>query len=133
MSLVTFAFLCIFLCETGGSEPSACFPDGTLRPTALPQDPALWSPSSNLNISITGLTLEEESALKLAFDQALVVSAAFNHDLGYNTLSKAYFTAASSSSTFQCCMCLWAMVYLNAPNINRNCAGDRLLHAQKGA
>ena len=133
MSLVTFAFLCIFLCETSGSDPSACSPDGTLRPTALPQDPPLWSPSSNLNITITGLTLEGESALKLAFDQALVVSAAFNHDLGYNTLSKAYFTAASSSSTFQCCMCLWAMTYLNAPNINRNCAGDRLLHAQKAA
>ena len=98
MSLVTLSLLWLALCGTSRSDslPSACFPDGTLRPTALPQNPQLWSPSVNLNITITGLTEEEESALKLAFDQALVVAAAFNHDLGYKTLNKAFTTAASS-------------------------------------
>jgi len=132
---VTLSLLWLALCGTciSDSLPSACFPDGTLRPTALPQNPPLWSPSVNLNITITGLTDEKESALKLAFDQSLVVAAAFNHDLGYKTLSKAFTTAVSSSSSFQCCMCLWALAYLNSPNINRNCAGDRLLNGQKAA
>merc|ERR1719500_708378 len=109
MSLVTLSLVWLSLCGTsrGDSLPSACFPDGTLRPTALPQNPPLWSPSVNLNISITGLTDKEESALKLAFDQALVVAAAFNHDPGYKTLNMAHTAAASSSSSFQCCMCLW--------------------------
>ena len=135
MSLVTLSLVWLALCGTSRSDslPPACFPDGTLRPTALPQNPPLWSPSVNLNITIIGLIDEEESALKLAFDQALVVAAAFNHDLGYKTLSKAFTAAASSSSSFQCCMCLWALALLNSPNINRNCAADRLLNAQEAA
>ena len=132
MSLLALAFVCLALCGTSRSvsPPSACFPDGTLQPAALPQNPPLWSPSVNLNITITGITNTEESALKLAFDQALVVAAAFNHDLGYRTLLKAYEAAALYSSSFQCFMCLWALAYLSSPNINRNCASERLVNAQ---
>ena len=140
MFLVSLFFVFLsFLCGRARSDssppssPPACFPDGTLQPSALPQNPPLWSASGNLNITIVGLNDQEERDLKLAFDQALVVAAAFNHDLGYKTLSKAYTAAASSSSTFQCCMCLWALSYLSSPNINRNCAADRLLNAQKAA
>ena len=111
---------------------SACFLDGTLRPTALPQNPSLWSPSANLNITITGVSHDQEILLRLAFDQALTVAIAMNHELGYKTLKRAFTSASSSSSSFQCCMCLWALAYLNAPNINRNTStGDRLAAAQE--
>ena len=108
----------------------ACSSDGLLLPTALPRDPSLWSPSTNLNITILGLDDAQKAALILAFDQSLVLGAAFNHDHGYKTLNKAFTSAASSSSTFKCCMCLWALAYLSSPNINRDCASDRLVAAK---
>jgi len=67
------------------------------------------------------------------FDDSLLLAAAFNHDLGFKTLQKAFTLAASSSSSFQCCMCLWAMAYLSSPNINRNCVSDRLIAAKDAA
>merc|ERR1739838_206884 len=124
----------VTLASVSCSPPTpACSPDGVLLPTALPQDPPLWSPATNFNIIIFGVDDDEKAALSLAFDQALVLAAAFNHDLGYKTLHKAIISASSSSSTFECCICLWALAYLSSPNINRNCASDRLAAAQDAA
>ena len=68
------------------------------------------------------------AALKLAFDQALILGVAFNHDLGYKTLHKA--VSIASSSSIKCCLCYWALAYLSSPNINRNGASTRLAAAK---
>merc|ERR1711892_57122 len=87
--------------------------------------------SASFNMTIVGVNEGEKAFLRLAFDQAMVLAAAFNHDLGYKTLHKAY--TSTSSPSFQCCLCLWTLAYLNAPNINRNCASSRLVAAQAAA
>ena len=126
--LLLIAILAII--PTISSQPPVCSPDGSLLPSSLPP---LWSPATNLNITILGLDQHQTESLMQVFDDALLLAAAYNHDLAFKTLHKAFTLAASSSSSFQCCMCLWAMAYLSSPNINRSCVSDRLITAKDAA